>query len=448
MLDQILDLDTAINPSSKKKKKMPVVAPFAPEDPNRFYELARAMISTSEAQEMIRASGVKSFDGLVGGNGLIAQMLKPLMQELLNAEMTEHLGYPKHSTAGYLTGNSRNGSYSRTLRSSDGTVDLDIPRAREGGFRPAILDSYKQVSTELEQKIIFLYSIGTSNKDIVGFIKETYGADVSEGFISSVTNAVMGLAREWQSRSLQSIYTIAYLDAIHIKCREEGKVVNKAVHIIMAYDLEGRKEILGHYISSGGEGAKFWLTAITDLKSRGVTDILISCVDGLSGFEQAIHSVFPHTTVQRCVVHAIRNSMCYIPHKLKSRFMEYLKPVYTATNIEQAEASLTALEAEFSLKYPMATNIWRNNWEALSQYFQFSPEIRKMIYTTNPIESYNSIIRKYTNNRRSFVSNEAMQKVLYLATMKAQESWGKCVPNWPTILNQLSIHFNDRITMN
>jgi transposase-like protein len=426
---------------------MPVVIPFQPNDPNRFAELARALIATPQAQAMIEESGVKTFDGLVGGNGLIANMLKPLMQELLDAEMTEHLGYPKHDVSGYLSGNSRNGSYERTLRSSDGTMKLDIPRDRIGQFEPTILSSYKQVSTELEQKIIYLYAIGNSNKDIVGFISETYGAEVSESFVSSVTNAVLGLAREWQARPLQAIYTIAYLDAIHIKCREEGRVINKAVHIIMAYDQEGHKEILGHYISNGGEGAKFWLTAITDLKSRGVADILIACVDGLSGFEAAIHSVFPQTTVQRCVVHAIRNSMVYIPHKLKSQFMEYLKPVYTATSLELAETNLSLLEAEFGEKYPMAVNIWKNNWEALSHYFAFSPEIRKMIYTTNPIESYNSVLRKYTKNKRSFVSNEAMQKVLYLATQKAQETWGKCVPNWPTILNQLAIHFDGRLDM-
>ncbi len=429
------------------KQDLAGLAPPAdlPPDPERFAELAKALITTPEAQAMIAESGVKTFDGLVGGTGLIAQMLKPLMQELLNAEMTEHLGYPKHHVAGNLTGNSRNGSYGRTLRSSDGTMRLDIPRDRNGGFSSTSLLSYQQVSTELEQKIIFLYAIGNSTKDVVGFIQETYGAEVSEGFVSSVTNAVLDLAKEWQARPLQAVYAIAYLDAIHIKCREEGRVINKAVHIIMAYDLDGHKEILGHYISNGGEGAKFWLSAITDLKNRGVQDILIACVDGLSGFETAIHSIFPQTTVQRCVVHAIRNSLAYVPHKLKSKFMEYLKPVYTATSKEEAEANLVLLEAEFGEKYPMAVNIWKNNWEALSHYFAFSPEIRRIIYTTNPIESYNSVLRKYTKNKRSFVSNEALQKVLYLATQKASESWDKCIPNWPTLLNQFAIHFEGRI---
>jgi transposase-like protein len=369
------------------------------------------------------------------------------MQEMLEAEMTEHLGYPKHDPAGYLTGNSRNGSYQRTLRSSDGKLALDIPRDRTGEFSPTIVTSYKQVSTELEQKIIALYAYGTSTKDIAEFLLETYGVEISEGFVSQVTNAVLDLAKDWQTRPLQAVYAIAYLDAIHIKCREEGRVVNKAVHIVMAYDLDGRKDILGHYISSSGEGAKFWLSVITDLKNRGVQDLLIACVDGLSGFEAAIQSVFPQTMVQRCIVHAIRNSLAYIPHKLKSEFMEYLRPVYTATSKVEAEAKLTGLTERYGEKYPMAVNIWRNNWEALSHYFSFSPEIRKMIYTTNAIESYNSILRKYTKNKRSFVSNEALQKVLYLATQKASESWDKCVCNWPTILNQFAIHFEGRITM-
>lgn len=288
-------------------------------EPDSFTDLARALMATPEARAMLNQSGARKFDDLIGKDGLIAGMLKPLMQEMLEAEMTEHLSYPKHDSAGYLTGNSRNGRYQRTLRSSDGHLALDIPRDRSGQFEPTVVTSYKQVSTELEQKIIALYAYGTSTKDIAEFLYETYGVEISEGFVSQVTNAVLGLAREWQSRPLQAVYTIAYLDAIHIKCREQGKVVNKAVHIVMAYDLDGKKDILGHYIAGGGEGAKFWLSVITELKNRGVTDILIACVDGLSGFEQAINSVFPQTTVQRCVVHAIRNSLAYIPHKPKER---------------------------------------------------------------------------------------------------------------------------------
>lgn len=415
------------------------------QDPNRYDELANLLIGTPEVQAALK--NITSFDQLVGGDGLIAGMLKPVIQELLDAEMNEHLGYPKHDTAGYLTGNSRNGSYGRTLTSSDGTLDLTMPRDRNGSFSSTIVQPYQRVSTELEEKITSLYAFGNSTRDIVEFVQDTYGATISDSFISQVTEKVLELAKEWQQRPLQAIYTIAYLDAIHIKCREQGKVINKAVHIVMAYDLAGKKEILGHYLSSGGEGAKFWLAVITDLKNRGVADILIACVDGLSGFEQAIHSVFPQTTVQRCVVHAIRNSMAYIPHKLKSEFMEYLRPVYTASTITEAEANLELLVERFGEKYPMAVNIWKNNWVALSHYFAFSPVIRKMMYTTNAIESYNSVLRKYTKNKRSFVSDDALRKVLYLATQKAEAHWDKCVPNWPTILNQFAIHFEGRLPM-
>lgn len=416
-------------------------------EPASITELAKALVATPEAQAMLRQSGAKRLEDLLGKNGLVAQMLGPVMQDMLEAEMTEHLGYPKHDTSGYLTGNSRNGSYERTLRTSDGHVTLAIPRDRDGSFEPRTVLPYKQVSTELEQKITYLYAIGTSTADIAEFIHETYGAQVSEGFVSNVTNAVLVHAKEWQARPLQPVYALAYLDAIHIKCREEGKVVNKAVHIIMAYDLEGKKDILGHYIASGSEGAKFWLHVITDLKNRGVQDILIASVDGLSGFEQAIASIFPRTIVQRCVVHAIRNSLAYIPHKFKDEFMADLRPVYTAETKELAETNLQALERRWGEKYPMAVGVWTSNWTALSHYFAFSPEIRKMMYTTNPIESYNSVLRKYTKNKRSFVSDDALRKVLYLATQKAIEHWDKCVPNWPTILNQFAIHFEGRVIM-
>ena len=411
-------------------------------------ELMKALIATPEAQAIMRQSGAKTLNDVIGKDGLASKLVGPVLQEMLNAEMTEHLGYPKHHPAGYLSGNSRNGSYPRSLRGPEGPVELTMPRDRAGTFQSTVLPPYKQISAELEERIISLYAYGNSTKDIVEFLAEQYyGLEVSEGFVSNVTNSILGLAREWQARPLCAIYAICYLDAIHVKVREEGKVVTKAVHIIMGYDLEGRKDILGHYIAGGAEGAKFWLSAITDLKNRGVQDILIACVDGLSGFEQAIHSVFPHTVVQRCVVHAIRNSLAYIPHKYKDEFMADLRPVYTAATKLEAEAALTELERRWGEKYPMAISVWRNNWEALSHYFGYSPEIRRIIYTTNTIESYNSVLRKFTKNKRSFISDEALRKVLYLATERASKHWDKCIPNWPTILNQLAIAFEGRIPM-
>ena len=273
-------------------------------------ELAtKALIQTPEAKEMLKQSGAKRFEDLIGKDGLVAQMLRPLMEQMMEAELTEHLGYEKHQVSGYGSGNNRNGHYPRSLRSSDGNFSLDVPRDRNGEFSPRIITSYKQVSSELEQKIIALYALGTSTKDIAEFIYDTYGVEISEEFVSQVTDAVLKLTQEWQSRPLQAIYAIWYLDAIYVKCREGNRVINKAVHVVMAYDLFGRKDILGHYIAQGGEGAKFWLSVVSDLKNRGVKDVLIASVDGLSGFEEAITSVFPNTTVQRCVVHAIRNSL-------------------------------------------------------------------------------------------------------------------------------------------
>lgn len=428
----------------KKQKSLPNESR---QDDSNLDALVKALVATPEAKAMIKESGVNKFEDLVGKDGLVAKMLKPFMQEVLNCEMNEHLGYSKHEFSGYGSGNNRNGSYKRTLRSSDGPFTIDMPRDRNGNFASAVVPPYKQISSDLEQKIIYLYAIGTSTADIAEFIYETYGVEMSQGFISSVTEKILSLAKEWQLRPLNRIYTVVYLDAIHVKCRENNKVINKAVHIVMAYDTEGRKDILGHYISSGPEGSKFWLSVITDLKNRGVTDILIACVDGLSGFEKAINSIYPQAIVQRCVIHAIRSSMAYIPHKLKSEFMEYLRPVYTAATLDEAKVNFSILEDRYGEKYPIAVNVWKNNWNALTQYFAFSPEIRTLVYTTNPIESYNSVLRKYTKNKRSFVSDEALQKVLYLATQKAQERWSKCIPNWPAILNQLAIHFEDRLKL-
>lgn len=414
---------------------------------NFMAELANAFVSSPQCDEMIKSGDIKSVDDLLGKDGLVAQMIKPLLSKLLEAEMTEHLGYEKHDSQGYNTGNSRNGSYIRKLRSSDGKFDIEMPRDRESTFKSKVIAPYKQVSTELEQKIIALYAYGNSTLDIKEFIYETYGVEISPEFVSSVTDSISALADEWQKRPLQEIYTFAYLDAIHIKTRQEGRVVNKAVYIVLAYDLQGNKEILGHYVSSGGEGSKYWLSVVTDLKNRGVKDILIASVDGLNGFSEAIEAVFPNTVVQRCVIHAIRNSMRYIPHKHKAEFMADLKLVYKALTRAEAETNLEALVDKWSVKYPMATQVWVNNWEELSQYFNFTPEIRKLIYTTNAIESYNSILRKYTRNKKSFPNDESLMKILYIANCKATERWTKAIPDWEIILNQLSIYFEDRISL-
>lgn len=410
--------------------------------------LTKAITNSEELTEIL-TNKVSSIDDLVGKNGIISELIKPTVQRIMEAEMEEHLGYSKHAATGNNTGNSRNGSYGRNLKTSTGPVGIDVPRDRNGQFDSQFLDKHKTTSPEFEAKVTSLYAYGNSTADIVDFIDETYGVEISPGLVSNITNKITELAQAWQQRPLQAMYPIIYLDAIHLKVRDKDshKVINKAVYIILAYDLDGRKEILGHYIGRGGEGAKFWLQVITDLKNRGLQDVLIACVDGLSGFDRAINSVYPKTNIQRCIVHAIRNSLRYIPHKLKSEFMDYLRPVYKSDTKEQAETAFAELKQRYNEKYPMAIAVWDNNLDQLLEFMDYSKEIRKIIYTTNAIESYNSVLRKYTKNKRSFVSDEALAKVLYLANQKAVSKWDKSLPNWPSILNQFAIHFDERLPM-
>jgi transposase-like protein len=416
----------------------------------KYQDLVTAMLRTKEGQEVLRNRDPE--EPLTGPGGLIPQMVAPVIQEMLDAELDQFLGYGKYESPAYLgekTNGSRNGSYNRKLKTmEDGEFSVRIPRDKDGNFKPTVVKPYKQITPDLEQKIISLYAMGTSTRDIMNFIYESYGFEISEGFVTKVTDKILDLAKEWQVRALKSVYPIIYLDAVHINCRDNSdshKVVKKAVHIVLGYDIEGKKEILGQYISQGGEGAKFWLSVVQDLQNRGVKDVMIACVDGLTGFPEAINSVFSDTIVQRCVIHAIRNSLKYIPNKLAADFMEDLKPVYKADTRVEAEENLEILKNNWEEKYPMAVRVWTKNWEQLSTYFDWTKPIRKMIYTTNPIESFNSIIRKYTKNKRSFPNDDALRKVLYLAEQKATEKWDKAHSDWATVLNQFAIQFGDRL---
>lgn len=417
---------------------------------NDIDELVKKMVQSEECQQLLRASNPGGIEDLQGKDGLVAKVMRQFLQDCVNSEIDDYLGYKKHKSPAY-TGNStigkRNGTYKRKLRTSDGLVELEIPRDREGNFQPRTVPHYKQVSTDLENRILGLYALGSSTRDIANFLYEQYGIEISEGFVSDVTDKVLKYAQEWQTRSLQSIYPIAYLDAIHINCRENGKVMKKAVYVVLAYDQEGKKEVLGFYISGGGEGAKYWLSVIQDLKNRGVEDIFIACIDGLSGFSEAINTVFPRTIIQRCVIHAIRNSLKYIPNKFSVDFMDDLKAVYKADTKLEAEQNLEFLRDNWEKKYPMAVRVWTSNWDELSQYFDWTPAIRKMIYTTNAIESFNSIIRKYTKNKRSFTNDDSLLKILYIAVEKASEKWDKARPDWPTVLNQFAIAFEGRLKL-
>lgn len=326
-------------------------------------------------------------------------------------------------------------------------MQIQVPRDRNGEFEPKIVPKYGKNTNELEEKILGLYAKGVSTRDIQDTLEELYGVDVSPTLISRITDKIWDEVEDWQNRSLTSIYPIIYLDAIHIKLRRDGKVANTAVHIVLGVDLEGHKDLLGHWISEGTESANFWLSVLTDLHNRGVQDIFIASVDGLTGFADAIHSVFPETQVQRCIIHQIRNSLKYVAYKERKAFVKDLKTVYKAPNRESAETNLLRLKEAWSDKYTIAVRSWENNWDELSTFFDYPAEIRRLIYTTNSIEGYNRQLRKVTKNKSSFPTAQSARKLLYLANVHITKKWTKPLNNWSLILNQLAIRFEDRFPL-
>lgn len=396
------------------------------------------------AKEMAR---VKSPDDFFGKEGVFSKLFSKTMEEMLEAELSDHLGYQKHSSKGWNSGNSRNGSYEKKVRTSVGDQKLVVPRDRQGTFKSGVLKKYQTSSNEIEDKIVAMYARGMTTRDIQDTLEELYGIDVSPTTISNITDKVWSLVEEWQNRPLNSMYPLVFLDAIHLKIRLEGKTTNTACYVIQAVTLEGFTDVLGHWIGDGAEGANFWLSVLTDLQNRGVEDILIASVDGLTGFSEAIASVYPQTQIQRCVVHQIRNSLRYVSWKNKKEFTNDLKLIYKASTKEEAEKYLTQLENTWGKQYPIATRSWRNNWDELSTFFQYTPEIRKLIYTTNAIESYNRQIRKVTKTKSVFPTPEAARKMLYLAHRDIAKKWTKARHNWQLLLNQLTIHFEGRFVL-
>jgi len=360
---------------------------------------------------------------------------------MLEIELTEELGYERYANEGRNSGNSRNGHYSRKMRTSGGDAEILVPRDRNGQFQSELL---KKNSNEIEQKVIAMYAKGVSTRDIQDMLDELYGISVSPTTISKITDKIWHLVEEWQNRPLEPVYAIVYLDAIHIKLRRDGKVQNTAVYNVLGVDLEGNRDILGHWIGDGGEGANFWLSVISDLQSRGVEDIFIASIDGLSGFSDAIHSVFPKTQVQRCIIHQIRASLKYVPWTDKKAFTKDLKTVYQAATREEAEANLLKLEETWGSKYQAAVKSWQNNWDELATFFAFPAEIRRLIYTTNSVEGYHRQLRKIIKNKSSFPTPESARKLLYLANVDITKKWTNAIRNWPLILNQLAIRFEDR----
>ncbi|WDP87914.1 MAG: IS256 family transposase [Desulfobacter sp.] len=373
-----------------------------------------------------------------GKGGVLTSLIKNLAEAALEGELASHLGQE-------VSANRRNGKSKKTIKSLDGKFELETPRDRAGTFSPQIVKKHQTtLSDEIERKIIALYGLGMSYNDMASHLQEIYGLEISNATLSTITDKIIHTVKEWQARPLENVYPIVWLDAIHYKVRENGKVGSKAVYTILGVNIEGRKEVLGLYISEN-EGANFWLQVLTDLSNRGVKDILIACVDGLKGFPEAIETIFPDTEVQLCVVHQIRNSLKYVGSKNKKEFMADLKRVYKAVNKDLAEEELDILENKWNDKYPIVIKSWRNNWERLSHFFKYPEEIRRIIYTTNTIEAVHRQFRKLTKTKGSFPNQDSLLKLLYMGIQNASKKWTMPIQNWSLTISQLAIFFESRL---
>ena len=382
---------------------------------------------------------------LFGQDGIIKNLTSRLLNRILEAEMDVHLGYKKHSNDGDNSGNSRNGYSKKKILTHDQHVELNVPRDRNSEFEPEIVPKYAKRLPLFNEQIISLYSRGMTTRDIQAHLNEIYGVDVSPELISRVTDAVHDDVRAWRTRPLERTYPIVYLDALRVNSRQNGKNENKALYLALGINMDGRKEALGFYLSET-EGAKFWMSVLTDLKNRGVEDIFIACMDGLTGFPDAVRAVYPKTKVQLCIVHMVRNSTKYVSYKDLKEVCRDLKKIYSAVNEDEALESLDDFGKKWNDKYPMIQRSWETHWDDLSEFFKYPEEIRRVIYTTNAIESLNASLRKVTKNRAAFPDDEAIIKIMYLAISKAAKKWTMPIRNWGQALNQFAILFGaDRV---
>jgi putative transposase len=381
-------------------------------------------------------------EDIIGENGLLKQLTKALVERAMEAELTTHLGYEKHDPVGHGSGNSRNGASKKRLKGDFGEVEIAVPRDRNASFEPQIVPKGETRFTGFDDKILSMYARGMTTRDIQGHLEEIYGVAVSPTLISNVTEAIMEEVRAWQSRPLDALYPIVYLDALMIKMRENGTVQNRAVYVALGVTREGQKEVLGLW-SSANEGAKFWLQVLTELKNRGLQDIFIACVDGLKGFPQAIEAVYPQTTVQLCIVHLVRGSLQYVSWKERRAVAQDLRSIYQATTVEGAEQEREAFAARWDRQYPTISALWRRHWEQITPLFAFPPEIRRIIYTTNAVESLHMILRKVIKTRGSFPNEEAAMKLLYLALRNVSKRWG-LLPNWKEAMNRFALLWEAR----
>jgi putative transposase len=382
-------------------------------------------------------------EDLIGKNGILKQLTKALLERAMGAELTYHLGYEKHDPEGYNSGNSRNGSTSKTIQGEFGSLEVETPRDRSGTFEPQILKKHQRRFDGFDDKILSMYARGMTTRDIQSHLQEMYGIEVSPGLISEVTDAVWDEVKAWQSRPLDPIYGIVFLDALFVKMRHEGRVENRAVYTAIGVNMEGRKEVLGLW-TSANEGAKFWLGVLTELKNRGVKDILIACVDGLKGFPQAIENVFPQAQVQLCIVHMVRASLDYVTWKDKRQVAGDLKSIYRASTATQAEQELNDFTVKWGRKYPPIGRLWREHWERVIPFFEFPADVRRVIYTTNAVESLHRSLRKVIKTRGSFPSEDAALKLLYLGVRNASAKW-ETIQYWREALNHFETMWGERI---
>ena len=390
--------------------------------------------------------GCDSPDDILGEAGLLKQLTKKVAERALNAEMEQHLGYAKHAPEGKNSGNSRNGKSSKKLRSVHGEIELDIPRDRNGSFEPKLVKKGEKQLNGFDDRIISLYARGMTTRDIQAHFEGSYGVDVSPTFISQVTNEVIDEVKQWQQRPLDALYPVVYLDCLVVRSRDSGAVQNKSVYLALGINTDGEKELLGLWMAQT-EGAKFWLSVMNELKNRGVQDIFIACCDGLKGFPEAIEAVYPKTQVQLCIVHQIRYSLRYVNWKQRKVIAADLKRIYGAATLAEAELALAEFAEKWDDEHPTISLSWRNNWERLSVFFDYPPEIRKVIYTTNAIESLNASLRKITKTRRSFPTDDSVMKILYLALHQISKKWTMPIRDWKAAMSQFMIMYSDRVSL-
>lgn len=401
----------------------------------------KKLVSRDQLKQFIKESNLKTAEDV---QSMLRDLFSETLQEMLEAELDHSLGYQKNDVKNKQTSNRRNGHTKKTVRSEYGETELLVPRDREGEFEPIIVKKHQKSVAGIEDQILALYAKGVSTREIQDHLRQLYGVEVSPALISNVTNKVMPLVKEWQNRPLQCIYAIVFLDAIHFKVKAEGQIVNKAAYMAIGVDLDGNKDVLGIWIGEN-ESAKFWLSVLNELRNRGVQDILIASVDNLTGFTEAIAACYPDAEVQKCIVHQVRNSVRYVSYKDLKKITAALKPIYTAPSESAAAEELDQFEAAWGSKYPLIVRSWRNNWAEIATFFKYPPEIRKIIYTTNVIESYHRQLRKVTKGKSVFPTDEALLKMLYLVTQDVLRKWTGRIHNWGQILLQLSIFFPDKV---